>query len=38
MISMKEHEKERHNFDLIMFYENCFWNRRPDGIVINKNH
>jgi len=21
-----------------MFYENRFWNRRPDGIVINKYH
>jgi len=21
-----------------MFYENRFWNQRPDGIVINKNH
>ena len=21
-----------------MFYENRFWNRRPDGIVINKDH
>jgi len=21
-----------------MFYKNCFWNRRPDGIVIKKNH
>ena len=21
-----------------MFYENRFWNRRTDGIVINKNH
>jgi len=21
-----------------MFYKNCFWNQRPDGIVINKNH
>ena len=21
-----------------MFDENCFWNRRPDGIVINKYH
>jgi len=21
-----------------MFYENGFWNRRPDGIVINKNY
>jgi len=21
-----------------MFYENCFWNQRPDGIVINKYH
>jgi len=21
-----------------MFYENRFWNRRPDGIVINQNY
>jgi hypothetical protein len=21
-----------------MFYEHHFWNRRPDGIEINKNH
>ena len=21
-----------------MFYENVFWNRRPEGIVIKKNH
>jgi len=37
-ISVKEHESERYNFDPTMFNENCFWNRRPDGIVINKNH
>ena len=35
---MKEHERERYGFDPAMFYENRFWNRRPDGIVINKNH
>ena len=35
---MKEHERERHDFDMKMFYENHFRNRRPDGIVINKNH
>jgi len=35
---VKEHERERHDFDPIMFYENCVWNWRPDGIVINKNH
>jgi len=39
-ISVKEHESERYGFDRdpTMFYENRFWNRRPDGIVINKNH
>jgi len=37
-ISVKEHERERHDFDPTMFYENRFRNRRPDGIVINKNH
>ena len=37
-ISVKEHERERYDFDLTMFYENRFWNRRPDGIVINKYH
>jgi len=39
-MSVKEHESERHDFDPTMFYENRFWNRRPDGIhvVINKNH
>jgi len=37
-ISVKEHERKRHDFDPKMFYQNCFWNRRPDGIVINKNH
>jgi len=38
MISVKEHGRERYNFDPTMFYKNRFWNRRPDGIVINKNH
>ena len=37
-ISVKEHERERYDFDPTMFYENRFWNGRPDGIVINKNH
>ena len=37
-IGVKEHERERYDFDPTMFYENCFCNRRPDGIVINKNH
>ena len=37
-ISVKEHERERHDFDKTTFYGNRFWNRRPDGIVINKNH
>jgi len=37
MISMKEHERERYDFDPTMFYENRFWNRRPDGIVLKKN-
>ena len=35
---MKEHERERYDFDPTMFYENQFWNRRPDGSVITKNH
>jgi len=35
---VEEHERERYDFDPTMFYENCFWNRRLDGIVINKNH
>ena len=38
MTSTKEHERECHNFDPKMFYENHFWNRVSDGIVINKNH
>ena len=38
MISVKEHERERYDFDPTMFYENRFWNLRPDGIVINKHH
>jgi len=37
-ITAKEHEREHHEFDPTVFYENRFWNRRPDGIVINKNH
>ena len=35
---MKEHERERYDFDPTISYENRFWNRRPDGIVINKDH
>jgi len=35
-IAVKEHERARYDFDPTMFHENCFWNRRPDGIVINK--
>ena len=37
-IVVKEHERPRYDFDPTMFYENQFWNRRPDGIVINKYH
>ena len=37
-ISVKEHERERYDFDPKMFYKNRFWNQRPHGIVINKNH
>jgi len=37
-IAVKEHERERYDFDPTIFYENRFWNRRPDGIVINKYH
>jgi len=37
-IPVKEHERERSDLDPTMFYENRFWNRRPDGKVINKNH
>ena len=33
---VKEHERARYDFDMTMFYENHFWNRRPDGIVSNK--
>ena len=36
-IVVKEHERKRHDFNPIMFYENRFWSRRLDGIVINKN-
>jgi len=35
---VKEHERARYDFDPTMFYGNRFWNRRPDGIVINKYH
>jgi len=37
-IAVKEHERARYDFDPTMFYENRFWNRRQDGIVINKYH
>jgi len=37
-IVVKEHETARYDFDPTMFYENLFWNRKPDGIVINKYH
>jgi len=37
-IAVKEHERERYDLDPTMFNENRFWNRRPDGIVINKYH
>jgi len=37
-IAVKEHERERYDFDPTVFYEKRFWNRRPDGILINKNH
>ena len=35
-IVVKEHKRARYDFDPTMFYENRIWNRRPDGIVINK--
>jgi len=38
MMAVKEHERECCDFDPTMFHENRFWNQRPDGIVINKNH
>jgi len=38
MIFVKQHERKHHDFDLTMFKENRFWNRRPDGRVIIKNH
>jgi len=37
-ISVKEHKRERHDFDPTIFCENRFWRRRPDGVMINKNH
>ena len=37
-IVVKEHERARDDFDPTMFYEIRFWNRKPDGIVINKYH
>jgi len=37
-IAVKEHEREHYDVDPTMFYENRFWNRKPDGIVINKYH
>jgi len=38
MIFVKDRERERYDFDPTIFYENRFWNWRPDGIVMNKNH
>ena len=37
-ISAKQNERARYDFDPTMIYENRFWNRRPDGIKINKYH
>ena len=37
-IVVKEHKRARYDFDPTMFYENRFWNRRPDGMGINKYH
>jgi len=37
-ISVEEHERKHDDFDPIFFNENRFWNQRPDGMVINKNH
>jgi len=37
-ISVKVHERERHDFEPTMFYEYRFWNRRPAGMVIKQNH
>jgi len=37
-IVVKEHESSRYDFEPTMFYESRFWNRRLDGIVINKYH
>jgi len=30
-IVVKEHERAHYDFDPTIFYENHFWNRRPDG-------
>jgi len=37
-IVVKEHRRARYDFNPTMFYENRFWNRRPNDIVINKYH
>jgi len=37
-IAVPEHGRARYDFDPTIFYENFFWNRRPDGIMINKYH
>jgi len=37
-IAVKEHKRERYDFEPKMFNENRLWNQRPDGIVINKYH
>jgi len=37
-IAVKENERTSYDFDPKRLYGNHFWNRRPDGIVINKYH
>jgi len=37
-ISAKDHKSQRYDFDPTMFYKNRFWNQRPDGTVMDKNH
>jgi len=37
-IAVREHERERYEFEPTMFYKNRFWSWQPDSIVINKNH
>jgi len=37
-MAVRQHERERYDFNPTTFCENRFWNQRPDGIVINKYH